>query len=98
MTEILEEAGVKVDLSIMDEDGDGRLSKDEAIVVLSKEYDTSGQIDDIFNGYDENGDGKISFEEYLGPVLGDDDIDSNAMGDDHFEAEDDHDDELEEEF
>eukprot|EP00586_Coscinodiscus_wailesii_P014501 CAMPEP_0172520250 /NCGR_PEP_ID=MMETSP1066-20121228/291896_1 /TAXON_ID=671091 /ORGANISM="Coscinodiscus wailesii, Strain CCMP2513" /LENGTH=195 /DNA_ID=CAMNT_0013302979 /DNA_START=49 /DNA_END=636 /DNA_ORIENTATION=- len=86
---------IHFDRSVTDKDGDGKLSESEVKLALAKHVESTGEVDAIFDSYDTNGDGKVTFEEYFDPIRADDEIDAIPMGDD-YSFERDEDDELEE--
>eukprot|EP00586_Coscinodiscus_wailesii_P005200 CAMPEP_0172480484 /NCGR_PEP_ID=MMETSP1066-20121228/5631_1 /TAXON_ID=671091 /ORGANISM="Coscinodiscus wailesii, Strain CCMP2513" /LENGTH=178 /DNA_ID=CAMNT_0013241827 /DNA_START=59 /DNA_END=595 /DNA_ORIENTATION=- len=87
---------IKVDMAVMDKDGDGELSISEVKLAMANHLEEIGELDDILDSYDANGDNLVTFEEYFEPFQTDAEFDT--MGDDNFDEDMEDDDDLEEEF
>jgi len=79
---------IDIELSEVDKDGDGEVSKDEAILAYSKHMEEEGELDDFFEMTDSNEDGEISWEEFF-PEFDDDMSDPDGDNNDDDNNDDD---------
>ena len=82
--ELLQDIGVEATLSEMDEDGDGELSDNEVYHALQDYLNTSGEIDDLFESYDTDGDGLITWMEFYEPEQVEHDTDMDYENEEEF--------------